>query len=63
MQRSILEQSSNIWHCDFTIEDQVSLERVQKNALRNILQDRYTTYEKALQDLKLETLYARREKL
>ena len=61
--RSILEQSSNIWHSDLTIEDQVSLERVQKNAFRNILQDRYTNYESALHDLKLETLYARREKL
>ena len=61
--RSILEQSSNIWHSDLSVEDRISLERVQKNAFRNILQDKYITYEKALQDLKLETLYARREKL
>ena len=61
--RSILEQSSNIWHSDLTVEDRVSLERVQKNAFRNILQDKYSTYEKALLDLNLETLYARREKL
>jgi hypothetical protein len=56
--RSILEQSSNIWHSDITVEDRVSLERVQKNAFRNILQDKYSTYEKALLDLNLETLYA-----
>ena len=61
--RSILEQSSNIWQSDLSVEDRISLERVQKNAFRNILQDKYITYEKALQDLKLETLYARREKL
>ena len=56
--RSILEQSSNIWHSDLTVENRVSLERVQKNAFKNILQDKYSTYEKALLDLNLETLYA-----
>ena len=61
--RSILEQSSNIWHSSLTVEDRISLERIQKNAFRNILQDKYLTYEEALKDLNLETLYARREKL
>lgn len=61
--RSILEQSSNIWHSDLTLHDRISLERVQKNAFRNILKDNYITYEQALHDLNLETLFARREKL
>jgi hypothetical protein len=41
--RSILEQTSNIWHSSLTVEDRISLERVQKNAFRNILQDKYLT--------------------
>ena len=61
--RSMLEQSSNIWHSTLTIENRNDLERVQKNAFRNILQERYTDYESALKLLKLETLHDRREKL
>ena len=61
--RSILEQSSNIWHSALSVEDRISLERVRKNAFRNLLQEKYITYKKALQDLKLETFYARRERL
>ena len=61
--RSILEQSCTIWHSDLNLEDRLALERVQKNAFRNILQDKYETYEKALIDLNMETLFARREKL
>ena len=41
----------------------MSLERVQKNALRNILKEKYVTYENALEVLNIETLYKRREKL
>ena len=60
---SILEQSSNIWHSTLSIENSENLERVQKNAVRNILQEKYETYDSALKLLKLETLYERREKL
>ena len=41
----------------------MSLERVQKNALRNILKEKYETYENALKMLQIETLFERREKL
>jgi hypothetical protein len=41
----------------------VNLERVQKNALRNILKDKYVSYENARRFLKIETLYERRETL
>ena len=61
--RSILEQSCVLWHSTLTEENKTDLERVQKNALRNILKDRYTSYLEALKMLKLETLYERREKL
>ena len=46
--RSILEQSCVIWHSTLTQEDCDSLERVQKNALRNILKERYINYESSL---------------
>ena len=61
--RCILKQPCTIWHSDLTIEDRIALERVQKNALRNILQSKYETYEKALVDLDMETLFQRRERL
>ena len=61
--RSILEQSCTIWHSSLTQEDRVALERVQKNAFRNILQERYESYENALKLLNMETLHERREKL
>ena len=61
--RSILEQSCVLWHSTLTEEDRMSLERVQKNALRNILKEKYVTYENALEVLNIETLYKRREKL
>ena len=61
--RSILEQSCVLWHSTLTEEDRMSLEQVQKNALRNILKEKYETYENALEVLNIETLYKRREKL
>ena len=45
------------------MEDRIALERVQKNAFRNILQDKYESYSRALVDLNMETLYQRRENL
>ena len=47
---------------DLNLKYRLALERVQKKAFRNILQDEYETYEKALIDLNMETLFARREK-
>ena len=61
--RSILEQSCVIWHSTLSEEDNVNLERVQKNALRNILKEKYENYENARKVLKIETLYERRENL
>ena len=61
--RSILEQSSVILHSTLTQEDNDRLERVQKNALRNILKEKYMSYENSLEILNIETLHKRREKL
>ena len=58
--RSLLEQSSNVWHSSLTLECQNDLERVQKIALKIILKDQYKTYENALLLLDLETLKERR---
>ena len=61
--RSILEQSCSIWHSSLTQEDSEDLERVQKSAMRIIMQDDYTNYEEALEYLMLAKLSDRREKL
>jgi hypothetical protein len=61
--RSILEQSCVIWHSTLTLEDSEKLERVQKNAFRNILKERYENYENALVYLKMDTLSERRKNL
>ena len=58
-----MEQSCTVWHSSLSRENTSDLERVQKNALRNILQEKYIDYGTALETLKLETLEKRREKL
>ena len=61
--RSILEQSCQVWHSSLTLENFQDLERVQKNALRIILQDAYQSYSNALNKTGLSTLFERRETL
>ena len=58
--RSILEQSSNVWHTSLTKENEESLERVQKSALKIILKDNYLNYENACDQLGLTDLKTRR---
>ena len=59
--RSLLEQSCTVWNSGLTQEDSENLERVQKSALRIILQEKFTSYENALNLLELESLAERRE--
>ena len=61
--RSILEQSCQVWHFSLTEDDKSNLERVQKVALRIILQSEYLNYENALKVLNLDKLEVRRSKL
>ena len=61
--RSILEQSSTVWHSSLTVEDSQDIERVQNSAVRIILKEEYNNYEDALDILNLETLSERREKI
>ena len=59
--RSILEYSCVIWHSSITVEECVSLERVQKTALRIILKNDYHDYFTALKLTHLQTLKERRK--
>ena len=55
--RSHLEQSCQVWHSSLTLDNVTDLERVQKNALRIILQENYQSYSHALEVLALDSLY------
>ena len=61
--RSHLEQSATVWHSSLTQDNIDDLERVQKSALKLILQENYQSYKKALVKLDIETLENRREQL
>ena len=61
--RSILEQSSVVWHSSLTQENKSDLERVQKSAVKIILGDSYRGYKNALNVLNLQSLDERREEL
>ena len=61
--RSILENSAVVWHSSLSIGNSNDLERIQKSAVRIILNDRNLEYDQALSKLSLDTLEKRREKL
>ena len=61
--RSILEQSATVWHSSITDENKSDLERVQKSAVKIILQGKYFSYKKGLAQLGIESLDSRREQL
>ena len=61
--RSILEQSATVWHSSLTVENVNDLERVQKSAIKVILQEKFKGYQNGLAMLDLEDLKTRRENL
>ena len=61
--RSILEQSSVVWHTSLTNENAEDLERVQKSAVKLILGEKYENYEEGLIKANLDSLKDRRELL
>ena len=61
--RSILEQSSAVWHSSLSKKNHRDLERVQKAAVRVIMGQTYTGYENGLKALNIETLDKRRDRL
>ena len=58
--RSILEQSSVVWHNSLTQDNADDLERVQKCAVRIILGNDFVNYEEALIKADLDTLKSRK---
>ena len=54
--RSILEQSAVVWSSSLSEENSDDLERTQKVFTKLVLQNKYTNYETALNQLNLETL-------
>ena len=61
--RSILEQSCQVWHSSLTLENSSDLERVQKNALKIILKNGYSSYNQSLEITGLQVLVERRAAL
>jgi hypothetical protein len=59
--RSILEQSTVVWHSSLSVKNKSDPERVQKAAVRVIMGKSYSTYKNGLKDLKLDTLETRRD--
>ena len=61
--RSVLEYGAVVWHSSLSQNNKSDIERVQKSALKVILKEKYTDYNSAFKELKLETLSKRREVL
>ena len=61
--RSLIEQSSVVWHSSITKGEQKDLERTKKVALQIILGQDYSSYDDSLKITGLETLTASRTKL
>ena len=61
--RSLVENSAVVWHSSLTVGEELAIERIQKCALRIIMEDNYLDYSNALKTTGLETLKERRVKL
>ena len=61
--RSILEQSATVWQSSITMENKTDLERVQKTAVKIILNEKFTSYTQGLARLGIDTLESRRDTL
>ena len=61
--RSIVELAVPVWHPGLTVKQTNDIERIQKVAMKVILQDNYTTYQSACDMFMTQTLQLRREKL
>ena len=61
--RSVVEQACVVWHSSLTKGEQLDIERIQKVAMRIILQENYVSYSHALKITGMPTLKSRRNKL
>ena len=59
----MLEQAFNLWHTSITKEQEESLERVQKSALKIILNNKYLSYSNGCDTLNIVNLKSRRQQL
>ena len=59
--RTILDQSSVVWHSSLTDKNRNDIERVQKVAVRIILGKNFINYNEGLKKLRLQNLNDRRE--
>ena len=60
---SVLEQACVVWHRSLNKGEELDIERVQKVAMRIILQENYLSYAHALEITGIPTLKSRRIKL
>ena len=58
--RSVVENSAVVWHSSLTVGEKVAIERIQKVALKIILNQQYEGYSMALKVTGLPTLNERR---
>ena len=61
--RSVVEQACVVWHSSLTKGEELDIERIQKVAMRIILQENYLNYAHALKITGIPTLKSRRIKL
>lgn len=59
--RSLTDYCAVLWHSTITEEEKQDIERIQKCAIKVILQEKYTNYKEGLDILNLEELSDRRE--
>ena len=61
--RSVVEQACEVWHSSLTKGEELDIERVQKVAMRIILQENYLSYAHTLAITVIPALKSRRIKL
>ena len=61
--RSVLEFAVPVWSGGISKHESNQIEKVQKTAVKIILQNKYSDYDSACNELKTENLNSRREKL
>ena len=61
--RSKLEYASSVWNSGLSQKNINDIERIQRSVAKIILKERYSTYSKALKDLRIDSLEIRRKKL
>ena len=61
--RSLCEQSCTVWHSSLSVQNEEDIERVQKVALKIMLQNQYKNYQNAMNLMDLQSLKERRTQL